>query len=346
MSFRPLLAALVLIFAAPTGRAATIEAGAFFFDAPTFLGGYNQSTVSTAGPVSASSSDTGTRTTLSGPVTNSIDGRARASTTSLGIEMDTDLGGSVAASVWEGVRFITPALASRANTVQSYSIGLVGSLDVEVQQAERFTGGATPLPAGRRLYGDSGVSLLTFQEVDERAAAVRRQTSTTVQELVRIDTAGQQVLSYTVDAPNPTRESEIDVLVARAYRLAVQRCRLAQQACVFTGQPGPAILEQFQVMSFGLGVTLTGTLRDEGGTTGSIRAFNSFDLDGLIMFDADGTIIPGYFVTDSGVDLTLAQFAPEVPGAAPAVPLPGGAALLPLALAGLALVRRRDRSSL
>ncbi|WP_333834725.1 VPLPA-CTERM sorting domain-containing protein [Rubrimonas sp.] len=310
--------------------AATVtEAGAHFFRAQNDLTAYEREIIDTTGSVNAASADADRGF--------SISARSRASVSSLGIELDTFGGGAVGASIFEGVQFISPQLPTAGSVLTGYSIAVVGRLTGAINQIP--PGSVTPVPFGDPLLGFSQVQMTFFSDTRWRDQAVRDIPAPpgATQNLLRQTVAGPVSIPFA--APTPSSIISSGVIFPNYTRSAeCQRARDEGRQCgvAFIGPSAG------RFTSFGLGLALSGQLIDEFPAQGAIRAFNSFDLEGLAMIDPDGVILDGLFLTDSGVDLTLDAYRLDPRAPAP-IPLPAGAFLLPAGLAALGLMARRKR---
>ncbi len=353
LPIKPLCLSAGLLCTALPGIAAPVTEASVHFSTPyPNLSGFAQEIESQTGVVSntfSSASQPGANPT------QGIVGEARASINSLGVRLTTEFsGGRVAATIFEGVRFASSALPTTGNTLTGYAIGVIGTLTATLNQDTLSLsplGRGPALAAGDQMLGGSRVNLDFFSTLDDRSAAVNGSAVPgATQRLASVTSVGTHALAFTVPVPNPNPPTNY----VQPYGIAGPSSGPPSRVRPATSPCGPgvglcAVVDPLPtyVTSFGLGLSLSAILQDEIGAYGEIDAFNSFDLEGLVMFDPDGTPLDGVFRSDSGLDLTLDAFrddnivlldAPTSP-----IPLPAGALLLPAALTALGLMRRHRR---
>jgi hypothetical protein len=316
------------------------EASVHFFTPHTALAGSTYQGVSTSNAANLNQSSSAQ--VPSGPGNAEINAQARVELNQqgqyeLGISLDTNRGGGVAATLFEGVTFLTPTTPTTANTLQSYSIAALGTLTGSIAQTPVFS--STPIPAGDPLPGPSGVTLSAFTTLDARDDAVQGNTSSRVTTLSHVGVAGPFTRTFVATPPTPpVQPSQVFSDIIYVAGPETGAC-FGVEVCQFGVELGLGPdLSQYSYTSFGLGLAMTGMLIDEIAAFGQINAFNSFHLDGLALLDADGNVVPGFFMTDSGVNLTVAQFAPSLPPTG-AVPLPAGLMLLMSGLMAVGALR-------
>lgn len=263
----------------------------------------------------------------SGTVAASASASARADITGLGISLDVvNASGSVSASIFEGVRFSTPR-ASRPAPPQNLSFALVGSIDGEID-AVGFFGSRPPGLANR-------VGAATFNTLDGRAAA-RQAALGPGSQGVFFERLTNGLFSQSFNV-TPTSPPAVPLSIPTPIVLQEPNCAL-----VTCYPPGTAIagFPPVYYTDFGLGIVLAARIADELGATGSIEAFNTLDIEGLVALDGDGEVVPGYFFTESGANLTIPEYAPQLERRV--VPLPASGLLFIGGIVLLAACARRS----
>ena len=127
------------------------------------------------------------------------------------------------------------------------------------------------------------------------------------------------------------------------------RCARAIAAARARCPRGPCeIVDNFAATRFGMGLAFDATVGAEVMLRGEVSSLNSFDLEGLIAFDAlSGDRVDGVFFNDQGIDLTFGDnYGNQIDLTLSPVPVPAAAPLfmaVSAAFAGMKFRKRKER---